>query len=105
MYRSHARRNHGAKRGGYESAAFLSGTKETPALNSVPITVTRAEYNAVSEYACALNAENAELKYGGGDDMTTISNLVAASTTTKTSTNNTTGLIMEMCAVHASQMQ
>ena len=44
------------KRGGYESAAALRGTRETPMLNSAPITVTRAEYDAVSEYACALEA-------------------------------------------------
>ena len=71
-----------AKRGGYESAAALCRTRETPALNSDPSTVTRAEYDAVSEYAYALEAENAELKSGVGDDMTTISNLEAASAAT-----------------------
>ena len=44
------------KRGGYESAAALRGTRETPVLNSAPSAVTRVEYDAVSEYACALKA-------------------------------------------------
>ena len=38
-----------ANRGGYESAATLCGTRETPALISAPSTVTRAEYDAISE--------------------------------------------------------
>ena len=37
--------------------------------------------------------------------MTTISNLESASAKTKTATNNTTGLLAEMRAVHAAQMQ
>ena len=57
------------------------------------------------EYACALEAENAELKFGVGDDMTTIINLEAASAATKTATNNTAGLLAEIRAVHAAQMQ
>ena len=90
-----------AKRGEYEFAAALSGTKETPALISAPSTVTKAEYDAVSEYACALEAENAELKSGGGDDMTRISTLEAASAATET----TTGLLTEMRTVHAAQIR
>ena len=64
-----------AKRGGYESAATMRGTRVTPPPFSAPDTVTRAEYDAVSEYACALEAENAELKSGGGDNVTTVSTL------------------------------
>ena len=45
-----------AKRGGYESAAALRGARETPTLYSEPSAVTRSEYNAVSEYACAIKA-------------------------------------------------
>ena len=90
-----------AKRGGYESAAALRGARETPPLNSAPSTVIRAEYDAVLEYACALEVENAELKSGGGDNMTTISNLESTFDATKTATNNTTGLLAEMRAVHA----
>ena len=71
-----------AKCRGYELDVAQRGTRETRALNSAPSTVTRAEYDAVSEYACALEAENAELKSGVGDDMTTISNLEAASAAT-----------------------
>ena len=74
----------------------MRGTRATPEPFSAPGTVTRAEYDAVSEYACALEAENAELKYSGGDDVTTVSNLEAASSATKT----TTGLLAEMRAVH-----
>ena len=37
--------------------------------------------------------------------MTTTSNLEAASAATETATNNTTGLLAEMRAVHAAQMQ
>ena len=43
-----------AKRGGYEAAAAMRGTRATPAPFSAPGTVTRAEYDAVSEYACSL---------------------------------------------------
>ena len=90
-----------AKRGGYELAAAMHGTRETPAPFSAPGTVTRAEYDAVSEYACALEAENAELKSGGGDDVTTVSTLEAASAATET----TTGLLAEMRSVHAAHMR
>ena len=62
--------------------------------------MTRAEYDAVSEYDCALKSENAELKSDGGDNVTTVSTLEAASAATKT----TTGLLVEMRAVHAAQM-
>ena len=68
-----------AKRGGYESATALRGTRANPAPISAPGTVTKAEYDAVSEYACALEAENTELKSGGGDNVTTVSTLEAAS--------------------------
>ena len=63
--------------------------------------VARSEYDAVSEYACALEAENAELKSGGGNDVATVSTLESASTETET----TTGLLAEMRAVHAAQMR
>ena len=89
------------KRGGYELAAALCGTRETHAPILAEGTVTRAENNAVLDYACALEAETAELKSGGGDDVTTVSTLEAAYAATKT----TTGLLAEMRAVHASQMQ
>ena len=94
-----------AKHADYESAAALRGTKETPTLNSAPSKVTRAEYDAVLEYAYALEAENTELKSGGGDNMTTISNLEAASATTKTGTNNIARILAEMRTVHAAQIQ
>ena len=55
------------KRGGYESSAALRRIRETPTLISVSRTVTRTEYDAVLEYACDLEAGNAELKSGGGD--------------------------------------
>ena len=42
-----------AKRGGYKSVAALRGTRETPSRYLAPITVTRAEYDALSRYACA----------------------------------------------------
>ena len=90
-----------AKRRGQESAAAMRGTRATPAPFSAPGTVTRAEYDAVSEYACALKAENAELKSGGGDDTAAVRTLEAASAATKTTTNNTTGILAEMRAVHA----
>ena len=63
--------------------------------------MTRAEYDAVSEYDCNLKAENAKLKSGGGDDVTTVSTLEAASAATET----TTGVLAEMRAVHAAQMR
>ena len=93
------------KSGGYESVVALLGTRETPALISAPSIVTRSEYDAFLEYTCALKTENAELKSDGGDDVTTISTLVAASAATETATNNTTGLLADMRAVHAAQMQ
>ena len=61
----------------------------------------KAEYDAVSDYACAPEAENAELKSGRGNNVTTISTLEAASAATET----TTGLLAEMRAVHAAQMR
>ena len=90
-----------AKHGGYESAAAMRGTRATPTPFSAPGTVTRAEYYSVSEYTCALKAENAELKSGGGDDVTAVSSLEATSDATKT----TTGLLVEMRAVHAAHMR
>ena len=89
------------KRGGYESAAAMCGTRATPAPISVPGTVTRVECNAISEYACALEAENASLKSGRSEEGTIVSTLEAASAATKT----TTGLLAEMRAVHAAQMR
>ena len=64
-----------AKCRGYELDVAQRGTRETRALNSAPSTVTRAEYDAVSEYACALEVENAELKSGRGDNVARISTL------------------------------
>ena len=90
-----------AKRGGYNSAAALRGTRETPAPVSATGIVTRKKYDAISEYACALEAENAELKSGGVDDVTTVRTLEAASAATKT----TTGILAEMRAIHAEQMR
>ena len=90
-----------AKRGGYESAASLRGTRETHELISAPSTVTKAEYDAVSEYACALKAEKVELKSDGRDNVATISTLEAASAATKT----TTRIIAEMCVAHAENMR
>ena len=89
-----------AKCGGYEAAAAMRGTRATPTPVSAPGIVTRAEYYAVSAYACALEAENTELKSGGGDDVTTVSTLEVALSTTKT----TTGILAEMRAVHTAQM-
>ena len=85
-----------AKRRGYESAAAMRGTRATPTPFSALGTVTRAEYDAVLEYACALEAENAELKSGRGDDVMTVGTLEAASDATET----TTGILAEMRAVH-----
>ena len=90
-----------AKHGGYNSTADLCGTRETPALIPALSTVTKAEYDSVSDYACTLKVENAELKPGGGDYLTTISTLEAASAATKT----ITGLLTEMRAVHTAQMR
>ena len=90
-----------AKRGGYESAAAMRRTRATPKPFSTPGTVTREEYNDISEYACTLEAENTEMKYGGRDDITTVSNLEVASAATET----TTRLLTEMRALHAAQMR
>ena len=90
-----------AKRGGYKSATKMRGTRAIPAPFSALGTVTRAEYDSVSEYACALKAENTELKSGGGDNITTVSTLEAASAATET----TTGLLAEMHALHTAQMR
>ena len=94
-------RNHGSEAQRIGVGRGPVRDKKNPALISAPSTVTKAEYDAVSDYACALEAENAELKSGGGDNVTTISTLEAASAATKT----TTGLLAEMRAVHAAQMQ
>ena len=50
-------------------------------------------------------AEKAELKSGGGDDMTTISNLESATAATKTATNNTSGIFAELRTLHTEQMK
>ena len=89
-----------AKRGGYESAAEMQVTGHQEWVQR-PGTVTRAEYDAISEYACALEAENASLKSGRSNEVTIVSTLEAASAATKT----TTGLLAEMRAVHAAQMR
>ena len=88
-----------AKLGGYELAAAMRGTRATPTPFSAPGTVTRVEYDAVSEYACALEAENTELKSGRGNDVATVSTLEATSDATET----TTKLLAEMRAVNAAQ--
>ena len=67
----------------------------------IPVTVTREEYDAVSDYACALEAENAELKSAGSNEGMIVSTLEAAYAATKT----TTGIIAEMRTVHAAQMR
>ena len=90
-----------AKRRGQESAAAMRRTRATPKPFSTPGTVTREEYNDISEYACTLEAENTEMKYGGRDDITTVSNLEVASAATET----TTRLLTEMRALHAAQMR
>ena len=89
-----------AKRGGYESAAEMRVTGRQEWVQR-PGTVTREEYDVVSEYACALEAENASLKSGGSDKVTITSTLKAASAATET----TTGLLADMRAVHAAQMR
>ena len=63
--------------------------------------MTRAECNAISEYACALEAENASLKSGRSEEGTIVSTLEAASAATET----TTGLLADIRAVHAAQMR
>ena len=88
-----------ANRGGYKSAAEIRETGRQEWLQR-PGTLTRVQCDAISEYACALEAENASLK-SGGSDKGTIRNLEAASAATKT----TTGLLAEMHAAHAAQMR
>ena len=61
-----------------------------------PGTVTRAEYDAISEHACALETNNASLKSGGSDEGKIVSTLEAASAATET----TSGILAEMRAVH-----
>ena len=88
-----------AKRGGYKSAAALcagaTANPEAPA--SSPTSVSRADYNAVAEYAAALEAENLELRSVEANGASTISSFpdtVATATTTTSST--TTAVIAEM---------
>ena len=88
-----------AKRGGYKSVAALrAGTttnSEAPASSAT--TVSRANYDAVVEYAVALEAENLELRSVKADGASTISSLpdtVDAATTTTSST--TAAVIAEM---------
>ena len=87
------------KRGGYEFAAALRAgtTSNLVAPQSSVTSVSRADYDAVAEYAAALEAENLELRSVKADGVLTISILpdtVAAATTTTSST--TTALITEM---------
>ena len=53
-----------AKRGGYKSAAALraGATAKSEAPASSATSVSRANYDAVAEYAAALEAENLELR-------------------------------------------
>ena len=86
-----------AKRGGYESAAALrSGATANPeAPASSATSMSRADYDAVAEYAVALEAENLKLRSVEADGASTISSLpdtVAATTTSST----TTAVIAEM---------
>ena len=82
-------------------AAAMRRKRATPTPFLAPGIVTRTEYDSVSEYECALEAEKTELKSSGGDDVTTVSTLEPASAATKT----TTGLLAEMRAVQAAQMR
>ena len=103
-----------AKRGGYESAAVLRDgtTSKSVAPDSSATSVSWADYDAVAEYAAALEAENLELRSVEADGASTISSLpdtVAAATTTTSST--TIAWITEMkraqevqAAAHAAQI-
>ena len=87
------------KRGGYESAAALRARtmSKSVAPDSSATSVSRADYDAVAEYATALEAENLKLISVEADGASTISSLpdtVAAVTTTTSST--TTTVITEM---------
>ena len=79
------------KRGGYESAASLragaTANPEAPASSAT--SVSRADYDAVAEYAAALKADNLELRSIEADGASTIgslSNTVASATTSSTTT-------------------
>ena len=85
-----------AKRGGYKSAAALRAgtTANSEAPVSSATSVSRADYDAVAEYAAALEAENLELRSVEANRASTISSLpdtVAAATITTSST--TTAMI------------
>ena len=66
-----------AKRSGYKSAAALragaTANPEAPASSAT--SVSRADYNAVAEYAAALEAKNLELRSVEADGATKIRNL------------------------------
>ena len=86
-----------AKRGGYEyTAALRAGATANPEAPASSVTsVSRANYDAVAEYAAALEAKNLELRSVNADKALTISSLpatVAAATTSST----TTAVIAEM---------
>ena len=86
-----------AKRGSYEYAAALcAGATDNPeAPASSATSVSRADYDAVAEYAAALKAKNLELISVEADGALTIISLpdtVAAATTSST----TTAVIAEM---------
>ena len=85
-----------AKRGGYEATAALRAgtTSNSVAPDSRAASMSRADYDAVAEYAAALEAENLELRSVEADGASTISSLpdtVSVATTTTSST--TTALI------------
>ena len=76
-------------RGGYEFAAALraGATSNPEAPASSATSVTRANYDAVAEYAAALKAENLEFRSIEADRALTVSSLpdtVAAATTSST---------------------
>ena len=86
-----------AKRGGYESATALragsTANPEAPASSAT--SVTSANYDAVAEYAAALEAENLELRSveaDGGSTICSLPDTVAAATTSST----TAAVIAEM---------
>ena len=89
-----------AKRGGYEYVTALravtTANSEAPASSAT--SMSRADYDAVAEYAAALEAENLEFRSVEADRASTISSLpetVEAATTT-TSSTTTTAMIAEM---------
>ena len=96
-----------AKHGGYDSAAELRARRAHPPPHTPPAAPT-SEYDALVEYAVALEAKNLELNsVGGGSDVSEVSNL-PETTASATATNATATLIEEIKRaqeVHATQIQ